>query len=384
MLTSAEKRLMFILFLLALMLLISGSKAKAAETTDCTETLPAMFDRVSPAAVYIHAISINPYRETERVEHIIGSGFIIDSQGIVLTNSHVAFGRQSLIVKLQDGTSFSAKLLGADPMFDIAVLQIPKPEKELTVVKLGSSDGLRVGDEVVALGNPLGLDQSLTRGIVSAVNRVLSASLYSMQEPLIQVDTPINHGNSGGPLLNRCGEVVGITTAVMSDAQNIGFAIPIDLVKSVLPLLLEQGRVIRPWLGFHGQFIDDELKKLLRLPLRTGLLVEAVEPGSPAEKAKLQGGSLEMTIDGDDILLGGDIITWINGKPMDSSETVVAVLEELQVGMDINLTIFRDGRLLDIRYQLPERPLLPGDLPSYSTTDLIGVHQIFRSARFKF
>ena len=206
--------------------------------------------------------------------------------------------------------AFRRGLLGADPIFDIAILQIPKPkEGKLPVLLPGDSDNLKVGEDVMALGNPLGLDQSFTRGIVSAINRVIPATFFTLQEPLIQVDTPINHGNSGGPLVNRCGEVVGITTAIMPDAQSIGFAIPINLVKAVIPDLMKQGHLVRPWLGFHGQFINDNLKSLLRVSLSTGFLVEVVEPESPAEQVKLQGGDLEMTIAGTDFLLGGDIIT---------------------------------------------------------------------------
>ncbi|HKX31366.1 MAG TPA: trypsin-like peptidase domain-containing protein, partial [Blastocatellia bacterium] len=335
--------------------------------------------------VYISATSINPYRVADRVERIVGSGFIIDGEGVVLTNSHVAFGRQSLTVKLDDGTVLPAQLLGADPLFDIALLQIPVPKDgALPVLKLGDSDQLHVGEDVLALGNPLGLDQSLTRGIVSAVNRILPPTFFSLQEPLIQVDTPINHGNSGGPLLNRCGEVVGITTAVVSDAQNIGLVIPINLAKFVIPELLKEGHLARPWLGFHGQYIDNTLKKLLRLPLRTGFLIEAVEPGSPADLAQLAGGDLEITIAGEDFLLGGDIITQFNGKKLDSPESVNDVLRQLKVGDEVSLTIFREGKTLEVQYRLSERPLLPGDIPGQSVTESTARYQARPSARLRF
>lgn len=342
----------------------TATKQKPVSTSRCTEPIPTIFTKDSPAVVYISATSINPYKALDRVEHIIGSGFIIDAEGHILTNSHVAFGRQALVVRLDDGTSLPAQLVGADPIFDIAVLQIPKPEKgKLPVLKLGDSDQVRVGQEMLALGNPLGLDQSLTRGIVSAINRIIPATFFSLQEPLIQVDTPINHGNSGGPLLNRCGEVVGITTAILPDAQNIGFAIPINLAKAVVPDLLKQGHIRRPWLGFHGQFIDENLQNLLRMPLTTGFLIEVVEPGSPAEQAKLQGGNLELTLADDDFLLGGDIITKINGRALTTDKNVEEALNELKVGTDVCLTIFRAGKPIEVKYNLPERPFLPGDVP---------------------
>ncbi|HKX27464.1 MAG TPA: trypsin-like peptidase domain-containing protein [Blastocatellia bacterium] len=333
---------------------------------------PAIYERVAPAVVLIHATSINPYRFTERVERSIGSGFIIDSEGLVLTNSHVAFGRQSLIVKLHDGTSLNAQLVGADPIFDIAVLRIPKLEQgTLPVVKLGDSDCVRVGEDVLALGSPFGLDQSLTRGIVSAINRTLPPVSFALHEPLIQVDTPINPGNSGGPLINFRGEVVGIATAMVPNAQNIGLAIPINLVKDVLPSLVANGRLVRPWLGFHGQFVDGALQSLLRVPLVVGFMIEVVEPGSPAEQADLRGGALELTIANADYLIGGDIITKLNGIPLTTPENITAALKALTVGATVSLTVFREDRYLDLTYILPERPLLPGDTSNQPTATLV-------------
>src|SRR5215475_1200338 len=349
------------------------------------EAAPSIYERVAPAVVLIHAISINPYRITERVEHSVGSGFIIDPAGLVVTNSHVAFGRQSLFVKLNDGTDLPAQLIGADPILDIAVLRIPKLEQNaLAAVKLGDSNCVRVGEDVLALGSPHGRDQSLTRGIVSAINRVLPPISFTLRQPLIQVDTPINPGNSGGPLLNRRGEVVGITTATVPNAQNIGLAIPINLAKEVLPSLVQQGRLIRPWLGFHGQFIDHILQRWLRIPLEIGFLVEVVEPGSPAEQVDLRGGKLELTIAGYEYLLGGDIITKLNGAPLTTPENIIAALAELRVGATVNLTIFRGGKYVDLRYTLPERPLLPGDISDRTAVAPLTGKSIRRAPRFRF
>ncbi|HKV38597.1 MAG TPA: trypsin-like peptidase domain-containing protein [Blastocatellia bacterium] len=334
-----------------------------AKADDCSMALASLFDRASPSVVYIYATSINPYRTSNRVEHVVGSGFIFDPSGLILTNSHVAYGRQSIIVGLEDGSTESAELVGADPVFDIAVLRIPKPkDRELSVLPLGDSDRVHVGHEAVAIGNPLGLDQTLTRGIVSAVNRILPVTFFSGEEPLIQIDTPINPGNSGGPLLDGCGQVVGITTAIIPGAQNIGFAIPVNLIKSVLPSLLSQGHVARPWLGFHGQFIDNNLQSLLRMQLATGFLVEVIEPGSPAATAGLQGGELEMEIGGHEFLLGGDIVTKMNGIELSSVEAGVRALGEVKIGSTVSLSVFRDGKTIEVNYTVPERPLLPGDI----------------------
>jgi S1-C subfamily serine protease len=336
----------------------------ATTNEQCTEPLTSIFQRVSPSVVFVAAVSINPYRLNDRVEHVVGSGFIIDDSGLILTNSHLAFGRQLIVVTLDDGTTLPAQLVGADPIFDIALLKIPKPTQgTLRTIPLGDSDRIRVGQEVVAIGNPLGLDQSLTRGVVSAINRILPETFFSLQEPLIQMDTPINRGNSGGPLVNRCGEVVGITTSVIPDAQNIGFSIPINMAKALLPALLKDGRLVRPWLGFHGQFIENGLKELLRLPLVQGFLIEVVEPTSPADKAGLRGGELELTIAGRDFLIGGDIITGINGSAITSPDKVVDALKTLTVGSVLTLNVFRQGKTIHVKYTLPERPLLPGDIP---------------------
>jgi len=295
-----------------------GQAAEPPKAATCSESISDVYDRVSPAVVFITATSINPYPLSDRVQRIVGSGFLIDPFGLILTNSHVAFGRQSVTVTLDDGTTLPTQLVGADPIFDLALLRIPPP----------SAGTLPI----------------------------------SLMEPLIQTDAPINPGNSGGPLLNRCGEVIGITTAIMPEAQGIGFAIPINLAKAVFPSLLNHGRVIRPWLGFHGQLVGEPLRNLLRIPLVDGLLVEVLEPRSPAEQAGLRGGQLEIVVAGRSVLVGGDIITSVNGVALDSPDRLSQAMRPLRVGTTIRLTVFRDGNYRDVEYTLPERPVLPGDI----------------------
>jgi S1-C subfamily serine protease len=350
---------------------LAGGKAAAGQAPSpgqrpaaCPESLPALYAQVSPAVVSITAISINPYDADHRIERVMGSGVIIEPSGLILSNSHVVFGRQVITVTLDDGTSLPGKFVGADPIFDIALVRIPSPTAgSLPVAKLGDSAELLVGEEVYAIGNPLGLEQTLTRGVVSAINRTMPGAAWSLTEPLIQTDAAINPGNSGGPLIDPCGMVVGITTAILPEAQSIGFAVPANLIKDVIPQLLDRGHVVRPWLGVQGQFIVPALKELLRVPLVDGFLVEAVEPGSPGEQKGLQGGLFEITIQGQPILLGGDIITEINGVAIDDPRKLAQTLGGLKVGSAVKLTAMRDGKVQTIELTLGERPVLPWDMP---------------------
>jgi S1-C subfamily serine protease len=209
----------------------------------------------------------------------------------------------------------------------------------------------------------MGLEQTLTRGVISGIDRLLSEFPLNVMLPLIQTDAAINPGNSGGPLVNRCGEVVGLTSALLLDAKNIGFAIPINVVKQVLPQLVQQGRVIRPWLGISGKIIDKEVQDLLKLPLVDGFLVETIEPGSPAAKAGLHEGELLIAIAGEEFLFGGDIITAVNGKELDDAEKFAHFVRTLKVGDTVRLTLYYDGTTRQVEFTLPERPILPGDVP---------------------
>jgi len=249
---------------LAVALLLLSPLAAAAQP--CVEPLAVLFERVSPAVVSIQAMKINKIKPTRRFETIVGSGVIIEKDGHVLTNAHVVDGAASLQVTLDNGAKTSARVLGIDPVLDVALIRVDGPNP-LPVARLGDSSVVRVGDEVIAIGNPIGLDQTMTRGIVSGLNRTIPGV---SDEPMIQTDAPINPGNSGGPLVDRCGAVIGLNTLISEDAQSIGFAVPINAARGVLRELRESGRVIRPWLGLQGRAIDGKVGSIVRMPITPG------------------------------------------------------------------------------------------------------------------
>src|SRR3989442_8170379 len=265
-----------------------------AAAQPCAEPLATLSERVSPAVVSIQAMKINKAKPQRRFETIVGSGVIIDKDGQVLTNAHVVDGAASLTVTLDSGNKTPARILGMDPVLDVALLRVDTGAA-LPAARLGDSAAVRVGDEVVAIGNPIGLDQTMTRGIVSGLNRLLPGV---SDEPMIQTDAPINPGNSGGPLVDRCGGVVGINTLISEEAQSIGFAVPVNAVKAVLKDLREFGKVVRPWLGMQGRAVDQRLSNVVKLPLVPGYLIEVVYDGSPADRAGIRGGSLAIVLQG--------------------------------------------------------------------------------------
>jgi len=339
---------------LVLTLLLAPALAGAQP---CTEPLPQLFERVSPAVVSIQAMKINKARPQRRFETIVGSGLIID-KAEVLTNAHVVDGAASLSVTLDSGAKVTARVLGLDAVLDIALLRLEGPGA-LPVAQLGDSSSVKVGDEVVAIGNPLGLDQTMTRGIVSGLNRMLPGI---SDEPMIQTDAPINPGNSGGPLVDRCGHVVGINTLISEDAQSIGFAIPINAARSLLRDLRESGRVVRPWLGMQGRPIEASLGAVVRMPVTPGYLVEIVYDGSPAERAGVRGGTLAVVVQGEEYLLGGDIVTAIQGTPVRTHQDYVNKVKTLKPGQRVKVTLSRDGHSREVTLTVAERPRLPSDL----------------------
>ncbi len=329
-----------------------------ATAQPCAEPLAVVFERVSPAVVSIQAMKINKAKPQRRFETVVGSGVIIDKEGQILTNAHVVDGAASLSVTLDSGNKVPARIVGLDPVLDVALLRVDSPTP-LPSARLGDSSAVRVGDEVVAIGNPIGLDQTMTRGIVSGLNRLLPGI---SDEPMIQTDAPINPGNSGGPLVDRCATVVGINTLISEDAQSIGFAVPINAAKSILRDLREMGRVVRPWLGMQGRAVDTRLGGIVRMPVTNGYLVEVVYDGSPADRAGVRGGNLSVVVQGEEYLLGGDILTGIDGTPIRSHQDYVARVKTLRVGQRVKITVVREGSPREMTLTVSERPRLPSDL----------------------
>jgi S1-C subfamily serine protease len=291
-----------------------------------------------------------------------GSGFVIDEEGHLLTNDHVVAGAREVQVKLGDSeTTYEAELVGSDPSMDLALLDVKAPADELHPLRLGRSAEMEVGDPVVAIGNPFGLDRTVTSGIVSALQRQIEAPDGFSITDVIQTDAAINPGNSGGPLINAAGEVIGINSQIATGGGGggnvgIGFAIPIDTVRTVLDQLKDDGEVEHAYLGISGATITEDLAKAVNLPVDEGVLVQAVEKGGPADEAGIEGGNTSATIEGSQAQLGGDIIIEANGKKVASMDEIVEAINESLPGDEIELTIRRGEETKTVTATLADRP----------------------------
>ncbi|HEJ84235.1 MAG TPA: trypsin-like serine protease [Desulfobacteraceae bacterium] len=318
-----------------------------------------VFETVHPAVVNIATTTLGMNFWMEVIpQQGQGSGFVIDNRGYIMTNNHVVANAQNITVTMADGKKIQATLVGRDPASDLAVIRIPSREVH-AVARLADSDGIRPGQKAIAIGNPFGLTHTLTTGIVSALHRSIRTGEGTQMDDLIQTDAAINPGNSGGPLLNSNGDVIGVNTAIFSLSggyQGIGFAIPINLAKEVATQLITSGRVARPWLGISGISITNDISKGLGLSVQEGVLVVQVIRGGPADQAGLRGGNREVAIGGVRFHLGGDIITAINEHPVRGMEKLVKQISGMRVGETLTLHIVRDGRQLEIRVLLSERP----------------------------
>ncbi|MES0361282.1 MAG: trypsin-like peptidase domain-containing protein [Anaerolineales bacterium] len=297
----------------------------------------------------------------------LGSGFVWDTAGNIVTNNHVVEGADKIEVTFSDETVAIAELVGADPDSDLAVIHVDLPADQLQPVKVGDSDTLRVGQLAIAIGNPFGLEGTMTVGIVSALGRSLPASsgltggpVFSIPN-IIQTDAPINPGNSGGVLLDDMGEVIGVTAAIESPVRanaGVGFVIPSSIVERVIPSLIANGSFAHPYLGISGISLSPDLAEAMQLETeQRGILVAEVLPDGPAEKAGLLGSSQQASIDGVDFQVGGDVITVINGQVVEDMDDLISYLSsEVEVGQTVVLALLRDGKEIEIEVILEARP----------------------------
>ena len=301
-----------------------------------------------------------------------GSGFVIDSAGHVLTNNHVVAGANKISVQLGDSEqTYDATVVGRDPATDLALLHVDAPSEALHPLPLGDSSKIAVGDPVVAIGNPFGLDRTVTSGIVSALQRQIQAPNGFSISNVIQTDAAINPGNSGGPLIDSQGNVIGINSQIETGGSGngnvgIGFAIPINTARDVVTQLEENGKVQHAFMGITGTTITPSLAQAVNLPVQSGVLVETVVKGGPADAAGLQGGSTAATIGGSPISLGGDIITAIDGRDIASMDDVISIVNAASPGKTLDLTILHDGQRKTLTVTLGDRPSSVQDSQSAS------------------
>ena len=322
-------------------------------------SLTEIFERSEAGAVRVNVI------KSEQIEGLngVGSGFVFDQSGHVITNHHVIDNSEKIVVTFLDGSSYNANIIGSDPFTDIAVIKVDAEPSLLHPLPVGDSSNLKVGMQVVAIGNPFGLSGSMTAGIVSQLGRLLPSQDTGFSIPdVIQTDAAINPGNSGGPLLNMKAEVVGINTAIQSaigEFTGIGFAIPSKTVSKIAPQLIEEGEYHHPWVGISGRDIDPDLAKILNLKDAKGFLIVTVVEASPADKAGLIGSSKTKEIDGVTYQVGGDVILSVDGKPVRKIDDILIHLQrEKSVGDEMVLEILRDGRNTNFVILLEERPNL--------------------------
>jgi S1-C subfamily serine protease len=292
-----------------------------------------------------------------------GSGFVIDKDGHVVTNYHVVEGARKVQVSFSDEEQRDATVVGSDPSTDIAVLKIQGAwARSLTPLTLGSSSVVKVGDAVVAIGNPFGLERTVTAGIVSALQRHIQSPNGFRIDQVIQTDAAINHGNSGGPLLNANGDVIGVNAQIESESGGnvgIGFAIPIDTVKDVASQLIKEGKVEHAYLGIDMVPINSDVAANFRVPVDQGVLIQHVQPGSPAAKAGLRGGTTQVVYAGTTYWLGGDVITKADGQPIETTDQLASVVTSKQPGDSLDLEVHRGQETLNVTVELGRQPSTP-------------------------
>jgi S1-C subfamily serine protease len=351
---------------------VAASPSSASFASSKPLSVNQIYRRAAPGVVQVTATqvvrtpSIAPFFgfsvPQQQRQQALGSGFVIDKAGHIVTNYHVIEGARSVDVSFSNNESRRARIVGADPSTDIAALQVKAPSRALTPLQLGNSDEVHVGDAVVAIGNPFGLERTVTAGIVSALQRVIQApNAYSIDH-VIQTDAPINKGNSGGPLLDAQGRVIGVNSQIQSETGGnvgIGFAVPIDTVKTVAAQLIKTGHAEHAFIGIRVQAVTADVATLFRLPASHGLLVASVQPGSSAAKAGLRAGRQQVTVSGETYPLGGDLIVGVDGAPLMTLDQLRDVISGKQPGDTVALGIYRGDNRMTLNVKLGRQPSAP-------------------------
>jgi S1-C subfamily serine protease len=339
-------------------------------------TVNEIYRRAAPGVVQVTATQVAasprvdpffglPFPSQQQAE-ALGSGFVIDKAGHIVTNYHVVEGARSIYVSFSNNESMKAKIVGTDPSTDVAVLQVDAHSRALTPLSLGNSDLVHVGDSVVAIGNPFGYDRTVTAGIVSALQRVIQAPNSYSIDHVIQTDAALNKGNSGGPLLNANGNVIGVNSQIStgnsgsSGNVGVGFAVPINTVTTVAAQIIKSGHVEHAFLGIAAQPVTESAAKLFRLPVSHGLLVARVQPGSGAAKAGLRAGTQNATLAGETYPLGGDLLATIDEAPLYSVDQLRDVIGAKKPGDNVKLRVYRGDQQRTVTVKLGRQPSTPG------------------------
>jgi len=353
------KRHQAILCILGVFFLLSAHAVGIAETED-EENNISIYRRVGPGVVNITSVVIerdfffNPVPREGA-----GSGSIIDTAGHILTNHHVIRDSTRLEVTLSDESKWPARFVGADPDNDLAVIKIDVPKEKLRVIPMGDSSKLKVGQKVLAIGNPFGLGQTLTTGIISSLGRSIRSEAGILIQDVIQTDAAINPGNSGGPLLDSTGKIIGINSAIISPtgaSVGIGFAVPVNTAKRILPELIKKGYVSYPWIGVSVYPLIPEFARFLGLKAERGAMISDVVKGSPAQRAGLRGGDRRVQVGNSLIMVGGDVIVEIDGVKVMSSDELIRMIRDHRAGEMVELKVLRKGKFLGIEVTLGEKP----------------------------
>jgi len=335
-------------------------------------TVNQIYRRAAPGVVQVTATQVVNQSTTDPFygfalpqtqTKALGSGFVIDKAGHIVTNYHVIAGSHAVEVSFSNNESMKARVVGSDPSTDTAVLKVDANSRALTPLALGNSDSVHVGDAVVAIGNPFGLDRTVTAGIVSALQRVIQAPNSFSIDHIIQTDAALNKGNSGGPLLDNHGDVIGINSQIQTEGSSgnvgVGFAAPINTVKTVAAQLIRTGHVAHAFLGITARPVTADVAKLFHLPAAHGLLVETVQPGTGAAGAGLHAGTDTVTVSGETYPLGGDLIVSADGVPLNSVDRLRDVISGKKPGEKVSLEVFRSDTHLTLHVKLGRQPSTP-------------------------